>query len=57
MGHRMEIVCSETIASEIIKIAKKYNIDSKIIGFCEKSPTKGKNILEVKTEFGIFNYN
>ena len=57
MGHRMELLCNESIAPEIIKITKKYKIDSKIIGYCEKSPKKGKNILEIKSEFGSFTYN
>jgi len=57
MGHRMELFCEESIAKEIIKIAKKYTIDSKIIGQCEKSPSKKKNFLEIKSNFGSFNYN
>jgi len=57
MGHRMELLCNNSIASEIIEIAKKYKIDSKIIGYCEKSPIQGKNILEVKSEFGSFTYD
>ncbi|MFX1379350.1 MAG: AIR synthase related protein [Promethearchaeota archaeon] len=56
MGHRMEILCNESIASEIMKIAKKYEIDSKIIGYCEKSHRKDKNSLEIKSEFGSFMY-
>ena len=56
MGHRMELLCNESIAPEIIKIAEKYEIDSKIIGYCEKSPIKGKNTLEIKSEFGSFIY-
>ena len=57
MGNRMELLCNELVAPEIIKITKKYNIDSKIIGHCEKSPTKGKNVLEIKSEFGSFKYD
>jgi len=57
MGHRMELFCEESIAKEIIKIAKKYNIDSKIIGQCEKSPSEKKNFLDIKSNFGSFNYN
>ena len=37
MGHRMELCCNESIALEILNIIKKYKIDSKIIGYCEKS--------------------
>jgi len=57
MGHRMELLCHESIATEIIKIAKNYNIDAKIIGHCEKSPIQGKNVLEINSEFGSFNYD
>ncbi|TKJ21149.1 MAG: phosphoribosylformylglycinamidine cyclo-ligase [Promethearchaeota archaeon Loki_b32] len=56
MGHRMELLCDESIAPEIMKIAKKYKIDSKIIGYCEKSPIKGKNVLDLKSEIGSFTY-
>jgi len=57
MGHRMELICNESIASEIIKSAQKFNIDAKIIGHCEKSPVKGKNVLEIESEYGTFNYD
>jgi phosphoribosylformylglycinamidine cyclo-ligase len=57
MGHRMELYCEENIAEEIIKITNKYNIESKIIGYCEKSPTKNRNTVEINSEFGSFNYN
>jgi len=57
MGHRMELLCEESIANEIIKIAKKYKIESKIIGHCEKSPFKNKNIVDIMSEFGSFTYN
>ena len=57
MGHRMEICCDESIAKDIMDNAKKYNIESKIIGQCEKSSYKNKNQLEIKSEFGSFNYD
>ncbi len=38
MGHRIEIICPLAAASQFIEIAKKYLIDAKIIGKCEKSP-------------------
>ncbi len=56
MGHRLEVYCNETIANEIIQIAKKYKIESKIIGQCEKSPIKNKNIVEIKSQYGSFTY-
>ena len=57
MGHRMEIYCDETTAQDIIKISKKYNVDSKIIGYCQNSPSKHQNLLEIKSEFGSFKYD
>ncbi|MFX1343982.1 MAG: AIR synthase related protein [Promethearchaeota archaeon] len=57
MGHRMELYCEEAIAKEIISIANKYNVGSKIIGHCEKSPLKDKNMVEINSEFGSFKYN
>ena len=56
MGHRMELYCNESIAGEIITIAKKYDIEAKIIGQCEKSPFKEKNVVEIKSEYGSFKY-
>jgi phosphoribosylformylglycinamidine cyclo-ligase len=56
MGHRMELYCNESIAKDVMRIAKKYNVDSKIIGQCEKSLMKKKNTLEIKSEFGSFEY-
>ncbi len=57
MGHRMELFCEESIAKDIQRIAKKFNIESKIIGYCEKSPSKNKNLVEINSEFGSFKYN
>jgi len=56
MGHRMELFCDESIAKDIIRVAKTFNIESKIIGQCEKVPLKKKNLLEIKSEFGSFDY-
>jgi phosphoribosylformylglycinamidine cyclo-ligase len=56
MGHRMELYCNESIAGEIIAIAKKYDIEGKIIGQCEKSRFKEKNMVEIKSEYGSFTY-
>jgi phosphoribosylformylglycinamidine cyclo-ligase len=56
MGHRMEIFCKESIAEDLIKIAQKYDVEAKIIGQCEKSPLKKKNIVEIKSEYGNFEY-
>ncbi|MFX1428340.1 MAG: AIR synthase-related protein [Promethearchaeota archaeon] len=57
MGHRMELFCKEVYAKEIIEIAKKYNVQSKIIGYCEKSSEKNKNFITISSEFGSFTYS
>ena len=53
MGHRMELYVDESLASEIIKISKSFNIDAKIIGKVESSSNKRLTIL---SEFGKFIY-
>jgi phosphoribosylformylglycinamidine cyclo-ligase len=56
MGHRMELCCNESIGKEIIHIANKFNIEAKIIGFCEMGSNKNRNELEINSEFGSFRY-
>jgi len=53
MGHRFEIYTDSGMAEEIIKISRTFNIDAKIIGWCEEY--KGKK-LTIKSQFGEFNY-
>jgi phosphoribosylformylglycinamidine cyclo-ligase len=56
MGHRMELYCNESIAGEIMDISRKFKVESKIIGHCEKANSKSKNELEINSEFGTFTY-
>ncbi len=56
MGHLMEIYCNESVCDDIINIARRYGVDAKVIGNCEKSPLKNKNILEIITPFGTLEY-
>ena len=51
MGHRMELYVDREIAEEIIKISQSFNIDAKIIGYCENSDTKKLTIISEKGEF------
>jgi phosphoribosylformylglycinamidine cyclo-ligase len=53
MGHRMEIYVSPKHAEEIIQISKRFHVDAKIVGRCEKS---NQNKLTIKSEFGEFQY-
>jgi phosphoribosylformylglycinamidine cyclo-ligase len=51
MGHRMEIFVPESIANEIVAIAKGFNIDSRIIGRVEKSSSRRLTIRTADSEF------
>lgn len=51
MGHRMEFYVPKEIASSIIEISNSFNIDAKIIGYCEEFKEKKLTIRSVKGEF------
>jgi phosphoribosylformylglycinamidine cyclo-ligase len=53
MGHRMELYVPSAIVNDLIKISKSFNVDSRIIGRCEKASSKK---LTIQTEFGKFEY-
>jgi phosphoribosylformylglycinamidine cyclo-ligase len=53
MGHRFEIYTREQNASEIIKIAAGFGLETKIIGYCE--PYNNKK-LTISSEYGTFEY-
>lgn len=53
MGHRIELYVEPKIANEIIEISKSFNVDAKIIGYCEKSKIPK---LTIVSEFGEFVY-
>jgi phosphoribosylformylglycinamidine cyclo-ligase len=53
MGHRFEIYTNEKSAVKIIDIASAFNLEARIIGHCEASPSKK---LTIKSEFGNFEY-
>jgi phosphoribosylformylglycinamidine cyclo-ligase len=54
MGHRMELYLPDLKkAEEIINIAKEFNVDAKIIGYCEKADQKK---LTIKTDRGDYFY-
>jgi len=48
MGHRMELYVKPEIADEIISIANKFNIESKIVGRCEAFNGKKISIIPAK---------
>lgn len=53
MGHRFELYVPQEIANDIIAISKEFDVDAKIIGYCEAN--QGRK-LTVKSEFGEFVY-
>jgi phosphoribosylformylglycinamidine cyclo-ligase len=53
MGHRFELYVPPSVANDIVDISKKFNIDAKIIGFCE---TFKRKKLTIKTQNGEFVY-
>ncbi|MEJ5995192.1 AIR synthase related protein [Pedobacter sp. Du54] len=54
MGHRMELYVPESIAQEIITIAKSFAIDAQIIGRVETGTQKQ---VTISSDKGIFIYN
>ncbi|NDV47035.1 phosphoribosylformylglycinamidine cyclo-ligase [Paludibacter sp. 221] len=53
MGHRMEIYLPKEYAEKVIAISKSFNIDARIIGYCEAADKKE---LLIESEFGKFEY-
>ena len=53
MGHRFEIYVDQNIAQNIIFISKEFDIDARIIGYCNDYEEKK---LTIAGEMGIFNY-
>ena len=48
MGHRLEVYLPEQYANIIIDIAKSFNIDAKIIGYCQRSENGKKLTIDCK---------
>lgn len=53
MGHRMEIYTDPKTAEDIIEVAKKFNVEAKVVGRVEESKDKQ---VTIESEFGTFNY-
>lgn len=54
MGHRLELYVKESLAQDIIEIARTFNVEAQIVGRVEKAPHKK---LSIVSEFGTFEYN
>jgi phosphoribosylformylglycinamidine cyclo-ligase len=53
MGHRFEIYTDRKNAATIIEIAASFNLEAKIVGYCEAS---GNKRLTISSDFGEFEY-
>ena len=53
MGHRFEFYLPSDHADEVIEIARRFDIEAKIVGHVEDAPA---NRLTIKSEFGTFEY-
>lgn len=53
MGHRFEVYVYPEFADDIIALAKEFNLDARIIGYCTSSHSRK---LTIHSEFGTFQY-
>ncbi len=53
MGHRMELYVDPDIAKDIITLSRQFNVDAKVIGYCESSEEKK---VTIHSEYGEFVY-
>ena len=53
MGHRFEIYVDQNIAQNIISISKEFDIDARIVGYCNDYEEKK---LTISGEMGTFDY-
>ena len=53
MGHRMELYVGGQHAQAIIDIASSFNLEARIIGYCESAPSKR---LTISSEYGEYHY-
>lgn len=54
MGHRMEVYLDEANAQTVIDIAKSFNVDAQVVGYCEPAET---NKLTISSAYGEFTYS
>ncbi|QDU63990.1 Phosphoribosylformylglycinamidine cyclo-ligase [Planctomycetes bacterium Pan216] len=53
MGHRLELMVSPSVANSVIDISRRYGVDAKIVGRCERAEI---NTVTLATPFGTFTY-
>lgn len=54
MGHRMELVCVEKAAQQVLAICSNFGLDAKVVGHVEES--QSGNSVKLKTPYGEFFY-
>jgi phosphoribosylformylglycinamidine cyclo-ligase len=54
MGHRMEVYCAPAHAKHVIKVARAFNIDAKVVGRTEKN--RHGNKLSLNHHRQVFSY-
>ncbi len=55
-GHRIEFYCNESVAEGIMAIAKKYNIESRVVGRVEALPEGSENQVVIRANGEEFIY-
>lgn len=53
MGHRMEIYLDQKFADQVCEIARKFNVDAKVVGRVEAADRKQ---VTVRSTVGEFTY-
>ena len=53
MGQRLEVYVPQAYAQQVIDIARSFNIDAQLCGYCEKAE---QNKLDIISPYGIFTY-
>ena len=56
MGHRMELYMPEQYATEIIDIAKSFNVNAQIIGHVERSESQNRSEVCIHGPEGVLRY-
>lgn len=53
MGQRLEVYVPQAYAQQVIDIARSFNIDAQLCGYCEKAE---QNKLDIISPYGTFTY-
>lgn len=56
MGHRMEVYLAPADAATAIDIARSYQVDAQVVGYCETSNSASSEVL-IRSPYGEFSYS